>query len=67
MKRVASLLLLTAFTSQATTAPPAADLLFAHRVLPLLKAKCFACHGADPKQRKAAFDMRTRAGLLKGG
>ena len=67
MKRVASLLLLTAFTSQATTAPPGADLLFAHRVLPLLKAKCFACHGADPKQRKAAFDMRTRAGLLRGG
>ena len=46
----------------------AADALFARKVLPLFKAKCLACHGGDPKKKlKGDFDMRTRAGLLKGG
>ena len=46
----------------------AADLLFARKVLPLFKAKCIVCHGEDPKKKlKGDFDMRTRAGLLKGG
>ncbi|MBT7028055.1 MAG: DUF1549 domain-containing protein [Verrucomicrobia bacterium] len=45
-----------------------ADLLFARKVLPLFKAKCLACHGEDPKKKlKGDFDMRSRAGLLKGG
>jgi hypothetical protein len=35
-------------------------------VKPLLEARCFGCHG-EPKDREAEFDMRTRAGLLKGG
>jgi hypothetical protein len=33
----------------------------------LLKRKCFACHGADPKKIKGGLDLRTRAGMLKGG
>jgi len=44
------------------------DLLFARKVLPLFRAKCLACHGGDPKKKlKGDFDMRSRAGLLKGG
>ena len=45
-----------------------ADLLFTRKVLPLFKAKCLGCHGEDPKKKlKGDFDMRNRAGLLKGG
>ena len=43
-------------------------MLFARKVLPLFKAKCLGCHGEDPKKKlKGDFDMRSRAGLLKGG
>ena len=44
-----------------------AERLFAAEVLPLLKSKCFACHGDDPKGIKGEFDIRTRAGMLAGG
>ena len=44
-----------------------ADVLFASRIQPLFKAKCLACHGEDPEKIKGDLDMRTRAGLLKGG
>ena len=45
-----------------------AELLFARKVLPLFKAKCLACHGEELKKKlKGNFDMRSRAGLLKGG
>ena len=44
-----------------------ADVLFARKVLPLFKEKCLACHGNDPKKLKGDLDLRTRAGLLKGG
>ena len=40
---------------------------FTLKVLPLLKSKCFACHGDDPKGAKGDLDVRSRAGLLKGG
>ena len=43
------------------------DVIFAWKVLPLLKARCFACHGEDPGKLEAEFDLRNRAGLLKGG
>ena len=44
------------------------DVLFARKVLPLFKAKCIVCHGEDSKKKlKGDFDMRSRAGLLKGG
>ena len=44
-----------------------AEVVFARKVQPLLKAKCLACHGEDPEKIKGDLDMRTRAGLLKGG
>jgi mono/diheme cytochrome c family protein len=41
--------------------------LFVHEVLPILKEKCFACHGDDPEEIEGAFDIRTLEGMLKGG
>ena len=41
--------------------------LFVLKVLPLLKVKCFGCHGNDTKDLRGKFDIRSRAGLLKGG
>jgi hypothetical protein len=48
---------------------PAADaeVDFATRVLPVLKAKCFACHGEDAAEVKGGLDLTSRATLLKGG
>ena len=43
------------------------DMLFAHKILPMFKAKCLACHGEDPKKIKGDFDMRTYSDLLRGG
>lgn len=40
---------------------------FTERVLPVLQAKCFACHGDDPKKLKGGLNLRTRAGALRGG
>ncbi|HUR53706.1 MAG TPA: DUF1549 domain-containing protein, partial [Gemmataceae bacterium] len=44
-----------------------AEAVFALRVLPVLKAKCFACHGGDAAKVKRGFDLTSRAALLKGG
>ena len=44
-----------------------ADVLFARKIQPLFKIKCLTCHGDDPEKPKGDLDMRTRAGLLKGG
>jgi hypothetical protein len=44
-----------------------AEGLFTERVLPLLKEKCFVCHGNDEKKLHGKLDLRTRAGMLKGG
>lgn len=41
--------------------------LFTLKVLPLLKEKCLACHGAKADDSKGGFDMRTRVALLAGG
>jgi mono/diheme cytochrome c family protein len=41
--------------------------LFAVKVLPLLKEKCFSCHGDDPKDLRGKYNLTTRAGLIKGG
>ncbi len=40
---------------------------FTLKVLPLLKTKCFGCHGDDPEEVKGALDVRSRDALLKGG
>ena len=44
-----------------------ADVLFARKVQPLLKAKCLTCHGDNQKKIKGGLDMRTLDGLLAGG
>ena len=44
-----------------------AESLFVHEVLPLLTAKCFACHGGDPNDVKGNFNLTTREGMLEGG
>ena len=54
-------------TSIRAAEKPSAEELFIRRVAPLFNEKCLACHGNDEQKIKAGFDMRTRAGLLKGG
>jgi hypothetical protein len=39
---------------------------FLNEIQPLLKAKCFGCHG-EGKTLESGYDMRTRAGLIAGG
>jgi hypothetical protein len=39
---------------------------FEKKVLPLLKANCFKCHGAEPKL-KGNLKLTSHSGLLKGG
>ena len=47
--------------------PERANRLFTLRVLPLLKEKCFGCHGGDPKDVRGDYNLLTREGMLKGG
>ena len=44
-----------------------AERLFVERIKPLFIQKCGGCHGVNSKELKGDFDMRSRAGLLKGG
>ncbi len=53
--------------SLALAADERVEELFAHRVLPLMKQKCFTCHGDDPAEVRGELNMHSRAGLLKGG
>lgn len=48
-------------------ADEAAEREFTLKVLPLLKSKCFACHGDDSDGVKGELDVRSREALLKGG
>tara|TARA_R110002072_G_scaffold173600_1_gene328220 strand:- start:7983 stop:10778 length:2796 start_codon:yes stop_codon:yes gene_type:complete len=43
------------------------DRLFTLKVLPLLKVKCFGCHGNDPADTRGDYNLMTRDGMLKGG
>lgn len=43
------------------------DQQFTLEVLPVLKSKCFACHGDDTQEVKGELDLTSRAGHLKGG
>jgi len=54
----------------AENTPPQEDQInreFTLDVLPVLKSKCFACHGEDASDIKGELDLTTREGLLKGG
>ncbi|MEO0475906.1 MAG: PSD1 and planctomycete cytochrome C domain-containing protein [Planctomycetota bacterium] len=56
---------LTLRADEANTAD--AERLFSIEVLPVLKSKCFACHGQDPDKIKGKLDLRSLQGLLAGG
>src|SRR5262245_566367 len=62
-------MILSAILLLAAVAPVPVDgeRLFARRVLPVLKEKCFACHGDDPKKLRGGLDLTTLAGMKKGG
>jgi mono/diheme cytochrome c family protein len=67
-----TLLLLVSFTqailASDETAADEAEQLFAVQILPLLKTKCFGCHGDDSEgDLKGELDVRSRTALLKGG
>lgn len=50
-----------------TTARNENERVFTLKVLPLLKEKCFQCHGGRPEDIKGEYDLTSREGLLKGG
>ncbi|MCI0699511.1 MAG: PSD1 and planctomycete cytochrome C domain-containing protein [Planctomycetia bacterium] len=68
-KALIALVVLLASPSALFAADPKANAeeLFALRVLPTFKTKCFACHGEEPKKIKSSFDLTSRLALLKGG
>ena len=47
--------------------PGKGELLFALKVKPLMKDKCFACHGEDPEKIKGELILLTLKDALKGG
>lgn len=53
--------------SEAETKLATAERLFTLRVLPLLREKCFGCHGNDPEDVRGDYNLLTRDGLIKGG
>jgi mono/diheme cytochrome c family protein len=44
-----------------------AELFFVKRVLPVLKEKCFGCHGNDANDLRGGLDVRSMATLQIGG
>jgi len=56
-----------AFPASAAAPDYEAEAVFIRRVAPVFNEKCLACHGNDEQKIKGDFDMRTLAGLLKGG
>ncbi len=40
---------------------------FTLKVLPVLREKCYACHGGDPDDIKGEYDVRTREVIIRGG
>ncbi len=58
---------LQAEAAKSTSTISDAEKLFALKVQPLLKSKCFGCHGEKPDDLEGEYDVRTRESLLKGG
>lgn len=56
---------LVALIGFAAFAAHAAEVDFAHQIVPILREHCGECHTGDKK--KGSFSMNTRADLLKGG
>ena len=55
------------YAPRQANAETSAEVIFARKVLPLLKARCLPCHGEKPGKLKGDFDLRSRVGLLAGG
>ncbi len=51
----------------ASAKPDKGELLFSLKVKPLMKDKCFACHGEDPEKIKGELNLLTLEDTLKGG
>ncbi|MEL6108271.1 MAG: PSD1 and planctomycete cytochrome C domain-containing protein [Planctomycetota bacterium] len=58
---------LIVFGGSSTARGDDADTLFTLKVLPLLKQKCFGCHGGDASDIRGDYNLVTREGMLKGG
>ncbi|HYF00917.1 MAG TPA: c-type cytochrome domain-containing protein, partial [Planctomycetota bacterium] len=58
------LALMILWPSAAAQERPAEPVKFSRDIQPLLAENCLACHGADPKSRKADLRLDTREGLL---
>src|SRR5207249_11059188 len=58
-------LLVSAGAVDSSPADKPVEPLFEKDVLPILESKCLRCHGKD--LQKADLDLRSKAGLLKGG
>lgn len=43
------------------------DRLFTLEVLPILKEKCFGCHGTDKSDLRGDYDLMTREAMIAGG
>ncbi len=69
MRRVLCLIAVLVLAAPLSAQPKESEgeKLFRVEVLPALKAKCFACHGDDPKEMKAGLDLRTLKAAKKGG
>lgn len=65
--RLALLFCLFSSALHAQQSPTRSEELFVHRVLPVFREKCFACHGDDPAEVRGEFNMLSRNGLLNGG
>lgn len=44
-----------------------AERLFTLKVLPLLKVKCFGCHGTDQEDIRGDYDLTSRRLMIQGG
>ena len=65
MKRVVLLSIIFLFTAALSAGDK--EKFFSLKVYPLLKEKCFGCHGDKPEKLKGDFDIRSLEGILKGG
>ena len=57
--------LLIVTVARAQSQPTEAEALFAHKVWPLISAKCLSCHGED--KQKGGLDLRSSKSAIQGG
>ncbi len=62
-----TILLLFLLVPISVRAAETGEQLFSERIKPLLKSRCLACHGDDPKKLRGGLDLRSRATALQGG